>query len=76
MPAPPPFTRYETAQMRICQRNGWTLRQWAALADAEKDTWMAWDAHRQQIIAAWRAALIDREAYTPEAATALLLTSL
>lgn len=62
--------------MRICQRNGWTLRQWASLTDVEKDVWMAWDAQRQQMIQAWRAALIERDVYTPDAATALLIASL
>jgi len=37
---------------------------------------MAWDAQRQHMIAAWRAALIERDVYTPEASTALMIAAL
>lgn len=62
--------------MRLCQRSGWTLAQWAALTDAEKDHWLAWDIRQQRALAAWRAALIAKDAYTPEVATLLLAVSL
>jgi hypothetical protein len=61
--------------MRICQRCGWTLGQWAALSDAEKDVWLAWDVRQQRALAAWRDALIAHDAYTPEAATQIVCMS-
>lgn len=36
--------------MRTCQRNGWTLGEWAALSEHEQMEWLAWDLYRQNAI--------------------------
>jgi hypothetical protein len=60
--------------MQTCQRNGWTLATWTALADSEKDEWLAWAWRRMEGIKLFQRSLIDHASgnlLTPEAATML-----
>lgn len=32
--------------LKACERHGWTLAQWAALDDTEREIWLAWERRR------------------------------
>lgn len=69
--------------MRTRERWRLTPAEWAALKEDERDTLMAWERYREHerreqlgVLTTWRERLIEEEAFTPEAATMILLARL
>lgn len=59
--------------MTICQKMGWTLSQWWALPDAEKDRWVLWFRRRSEMARKLRESLHEHKALYPDALVLLAL---
>lgn len=45
---------YKRLKAKICLRAGWTLSQWDALPDSEKDFWMGYESYRNnEVVKYW-----------------------
>lgn len=69
------FSRYESARLRICERNGWSLAFFRALDDVEKDEWFAWDRRRLDALEKYREAMADKKLLSPEVQSMILMMS-
>lgn len=62
--------------LRICSRRNWTLSQWWALPDDEKDIWIAHDLKRRDALNSIKDMLRRKKHLSPEVLVALMIDGL